>query len=102
MFSKDMANENVRANMIQEIVGLLQELTKEASDIYYLPRLVDTGVRRIEVFCEYPATCSPDISVGKHAKGKAPAGSMITSVLLSSKYDTKNLQFVEHGRVWPN
>ena len=59
MLNKDMANGNVRADMLQKIVGLHQELTKEAPDIYNVTRLVDTVIGRIEVFCEYPATCSP-------------------------------------------
>ena len=58
----------------------------------------------IEVFCEYPATCPPNISIGKHTETKAPAGSMRSlSVLFpSSKYNTKNSQFVEHGKVRPD
>jgi hypothetical protein len=52
VYSRGMTNENVRADMLQEFVGLLQKLTEEAPDIYYLTRLVDTGVGRIEVFYE--------------------------------------------------
>jgi hypothetical protein len=96
-----MANGNVRADMLQKIVGLHQELTEEAPDIYNVTRLVGAVIGRIEVFCEFPAICSPDISIGKQTECKAPARSTIISVLLSSKYDTKNLQFVEHSEVWP-
>jgi hypothetical protein len=89
MFNKDMGNGNVRADMLQKIFGLHQELTEEAPDIYNVTRLVDTVIGRIEMFCKYPATCSPIISIGKPTEDKAPAGSMTVSVLLSSKYVTK-------------
>ena len=70
-----MTNENIRADMLQEIVGLLQELTEEAPDIYYLAWLVDTGIGRIEVFNEYPPTCPPDIPIRQRTEGKAETGS---------------------------
>ena len=41
------------------------------------------------MFCKYPATFPPDISVRKHTEEKAPARSKILSVLLSSKYIQK-------------
>ena len=90
--------------MLQEIDGILQKLTEEAPDIYYFARLIDTEIGRVVVFCEHPATCPPDIPIGKRTKEKAPARSIIVSILfiLSPKYDTKNLQFVEHGKVWSN
>ena len=72
---------DVRPGVLQKIVGLLQKLTEEASDIYCFARLIDTGIGRIEVFCEHPATCPPDIPIGKHTKSKAPARSIIISVL---------------------
>ena len=71
-----MLNEDVRADMLQKVVGSLQEQTKKAPDVYYIARLVDTRIRRIEVFCEYPATCSPDIPIRNESKYKPPAGSM--------------------------
>jgi hypothetical protein len=81
MFTRDIANGNVRADMLQEIVGLLQELTEKTPDIYYLARMVDTVIGRMEIFCEYPATCPPDIPIGKCRESKAPAGSTIVSIL---------------------
>ena len=103
VFGRDMANGNVRADMLQKIVGLHQELTDEAPNIYDVTRLVDTAIGRIEVFCEYSATCPPDIPIGKHTEHKAPARPTPTiSVLLSSQYDTNDLQFMEHSEVWPN
>ena len=33
--TRNMVNENVRPDMLQEIAGLLQKLAKEAPDIYY-------------------------------------------------------------------
>jgi hypothetical protein len=71
--------------MLQEIAGLLQKLTEEAPNIYYFTRLIDTGIGRIEVFCEHPATCPPDIPIGKYSKSKAPARSMVTSVYIVFK-----------------
>jgi hypothetical protein len=56
-------------------------VTEEAPDIKYFARLIDTATGRIEVFCEHPATCPPDIPIGKHAEDKAPTRSMIISVL---------------------
>jgi len=73
---------NVRASVLQEIIGPLQELTEEAPDIQDIARLINTAVT--EVFCKYPATFPPDISVGKHPEEKAPTGSMASLVLLSS------------------
>jgi hypothetical protein len=81
MLTRNIANGNVRADMLQEIVGLLQELIEEAPDISYIARLVDTGFGRIEVFCEYPATCLSNIPIGKRREGKPPAGSTTVSVL---------------------
>ena len=71
--------------MLQKIAGLLQKLTKEASDIYYFARLIETAIGRTEVFCEHPATCPPDIPVGKYSEGKAPARSRILSVYIVFK-----------------
>ena len=77
---------NVRPNMVQEIIGLLQKLNEETPDIQDIA-LVNTIVTgRIEVFCKHPATFPPDISIGKHAEEKSPAGSLALSVLLSSKH----------------
>ena len=76
-----MINGDLRPDMLQEIAGLQQKLTEEAPNIYYFARLIDTGIGRIEVFCKHPATCSPDIPIGKHTEGKAPARPMIISVL---------------------
>jgi hypothetical protein len=65
---------NVRPNVVQEIIGLLQKLTEEAPDIQDIARLVNTIVTgRIKVFCKHPATFPPDISIGKHAEEKSPA-----------------------------
>ena len=69
-----MVNGNVRANMLQKIIGLLQELTEEAPDIFYIVRLINTWIGRIEVLCEHSATCPPDIPIGKRSKNKTPAG----------------------------
>jgi hypothetical protein len=103
MLTRDIANGNARADMLQKTIGLLQKLTEETPDIQYITRLVDTGIRRIKVFCEYPATCPPDIPVGKPTEGKSPARSTAISVrVLSPKYDTSHAQFVEHGKVGPN
>jgi hypothetical protein len=77
--------------MLQEIAGLLQKLTKEASDIYYFARLIDTAIGRIEVFCEHPATCPPDNPIGKNSESKAPARSMIISVYIVFKVQYKEL-----------
>ena len=77
MFNRHRVNRDVRATVLQEIIGLLQELTEETPDIFHLAQLVDTGIGRIEVFCEHPATCPPDIPIGKHTEGKTPAGSII-------------------------
>jgi hypothetical protein len=63
--------------------------------------LVDAGIGRIEVFCEYPTTCPPSISIGKHGKQEPPTGSMTISVLLSLEYGIKNVQFMEHSQVGP-
>ena len=76
-----MVNGDIRSDMLQEIAGPLQKLTEEAPDIYYFVRLIDTGIGRIKVFCEHPATCPPDTSIGKHSEFKAPARSIIVSVL---------------------
>ena len=70
-----MVNGDVRPDMLQEITGLLEKLTEEAPDIYYVARLIDTGIGRIEVFCEHPASCPPDIPIGKDREAKAPARS---------------------------
>ena len=84
--------------MLQEIAGPLQELTEETPDIQDIARLIDTTVA--EVFCKYPATFSPDISIGKQTEEKAPTRSMAPLVLFNVY--TKDLQFVEHSQVWPN
>ena len=76
-----MVNGDIRSDMLQEIAGLQQKLTEKAPDIYYFARLIDTAIGRIEVFCEHPATCTPDIPIGKHSEDKAPARSIIVSVL---------------------
>jgi hypothetical protein len=78
-----MVNENVRPNMLQEIAGVLFKLTEEAPGIYYFAGLIDTEIGRVEVFCEHPTTCPPAISIGKRTEDKAPARSMIVSVLFS-------------------
>ena len=75
-----MVNKNVRPDVLQKIIGLLQKLTEEAPDIYYFAGLIDTAIGRIEVFCEHPTTCPPDIPIGKQTEDKAPARSMIISV----------------------
>jgi len=49
--------------VLQEIIGLLQELTEEAPDIQDVAWLSNVTVT--EVFCKYPATFPPDISIGK-------------------------------------
>ena len=85
--------------MLQEIAGLLYKLTEEAPDICYFTRLIDTAIGRVEVFCEHPATYPPDTPIGKRTEEIAPARSIdIIGSILSS--DTKNLQFVVHGKVW--
>ena len=76
-----MVNGDLRSDMLQEITRLLQKLTEEAPDIYYFTRLIDTGIGRIEIFCEHPATFPPDSPIGKHSEDKAPARSIIVSVL---------------------
>ena len=64
---------------------------------------MDTGVGRIEVFSKYPATFPPDIPIGKHDKDKIPAAPIMMTVSLpTSTCDMKDLQFMEHGKVWPN
>ena len=68
--------------MLQEIIGLLQELTEEAPDIQDVAWLSNVTVT--EVFCKYPATFPPDISIGKQKEERAPAASMALLVLLSS------------------
>ena len=58
-------NIDVRPDVLQEITGLLQKLTEESPDVYYFVGLINIAIGRIEVFCEHPATCPPDITVGK-------------------------------------
>ena len=66
MFTSDyMVTRDVRPDVLQEIIGLLQKLTEESPDIYYFAGLINTGIGRIEIFCEHPATCPPDIPIGK-------------------------------------
>ena len=72
-----MVNGDVRPDVLQEITGLLQKLTEEAPNIYYFAGLIDIAIGRIKMFCEHPATCTPDIPIGKYSEGKSPARSMI-------------------------
>ena len=69
--------------MPQKTVGTLQELTEEAPDIQDIAWPINTTIT--EVFCEYPATFPPDVSIGKHPEEKSPTGSMTSLMLLSSK-----------------
>jgi hypothetical protein len=71
MLTRYIANENVRADMLQEIVGLLQALTEEAPETSYIARLVNTGIGRIEVFCKFSATCLSDIPYVKRREEKS-------------------------------
>ena len=75
--SRNIVKGDVRPDMLQEITWFLQKLTEEAPDVYYFARLTDTTIGRIEVFCEHPATCPPDIPIGKYSEGKSPARSTI-------------------------
>ena len=77
--------------MLQEIAGLLQKLTEEASDIHGFARSIDTGIGRIEVFGEHSPTCPPDIPVGKESEGKAPTRSIITLFYIVFKVRYKEL-----------
>ena len=38
-------------------------LREKAPDVYNFARLIDTGIGRIEVFCEHPATRPPEIPI---------------------------------------
>ena len=77
-----MVNGDLRPDMLQEITRLLQKLTEEAPNIYYFAWLIYTAIGRGEVLCKHPATCPPDIPIGKYTEEKAPArSSIIISVL---------------------
>ena len=75
--TRNIVKGDVRPDMLQEITWFLQKLTEEAPDVYYFAWLIDTAIGRIEMFCEHPATCPPDIPIGKYSEGKSPARSTI-------------------------
>ena len=89
--TRHIVNEDVRPDMLQEIAGLLQKLTEKAPGIYNFARLIGFGIGWIEVFCEHPATCPPDVPIGKEKEGEAPTRSMIISDLYCLQVRYKEL-----------